>query len=106
MRLIRIFTTARRALPRILPLFRDARVPFWLKAGAVALALLIVSPVDIFGDIPILGFFDDAVLLALALNAFVRFAEGFVLREAVPVRTVRAERNASPAHLVRAALRP
>jgi uncharacterized membrane protein YkvA (DUF1232 family) len=88
--------TARRALPRVLPLARDARVPAWLKIGALAAAVLIVSPVDIFGDIPILGFFDDALLLALLINLFVLLAERWTLRQAAHVE--------QPARIVRPAL--
>ena len=77
MALLKFFSAARRALPRLVPLFRHEAVPFWLKAGTVALALLIVSPIDLFGDIPVLGFVDDAVLLALLLNMFVAVASRF-----------------------------
>jgi uncharacterized membrane protein YkvA (DUF1232 family) len=87
-----VFAAAQRALPRVLPLAKDARVPFWLKAAALCAALLIVSPLDIFGDIPVLGFLDDAVLLALVLNLFVRLAERATQREVAytePARIVR-----------------
>jgi uncharacterized membrane protein YkvA (DUF1232 family) len=96
MAMFRFLTVTRLALPRVIPLLRHGRVPFWLKAGVVIAALLIVSPLDLFGDIPILGFLDDAVLLALLLNGFVAlaaryaFAGGFAtaeppMRRAAPV---------------------
>ena len=92
-----MFVTARRSLPRVIPLARDARVPLWFKVATLFAAVLIVSPLDIFGDIPILGLFDDVMLLALLVNIFVLVAERWTLREAVPVR---------PARVVRPALGP
>lgn len=74
MRLIRLFQAARKALPRTIPLLRDARVPLALKLIAALGALLIVSPMDIFGDIPVLGALDDAALLTFLCVWFVRFA--------------------------------
>ena len=53
---------------------RDARVPQWLKAGTVVGALVIISPLDLFGDIPILGILDDATLLAILVTVFVNIA--------------------------------
>jgi uncharacterized membrane protein YkvA (DUF1232 family) len=82
MYLLRLFAAVRRALPRVVPLFRHAGVPFWLKAATLLGALLIVSPLDVFGDIPVLGFVDDAVLLALLANAFVAIAARYA---ALPV---------------------
>jgi len=102
-RLFRIFTTAQRALPRIVPLVRDARVPLWFKAGALCAALLIISPLDIFGDIPVLGLLDDAVLLALLVNLFVMVAERWTIRS---VAGAVNEVAAKPARIVRRALEP
>jgi uncharacterized membrane protein YkvA (DUF1232 family) len=74
-KIFRLLATTRHELPRIAPLFRDGRVPAWSKVLAVLVALLIVSPIDVLGDIPILGFFDDAALLLFVMHTFVRFAE-------------------------------
>ncbi|HEY0798421.1 MAG TPA: hypothetical protein VGD50_04680 [Candidatus Baltobacteraceae bacterium] len=74
MNLLRIVSLARTSLPRLWPLMRDERVPLWLKAGTVVSAVLIISPLDIFSDIPILGLFDDFTLLALVGTLFVRLA--------------------------------
>lgn len=82
MRLFRLFAAARKALPQVVPLMRDARVPVALKALAGAAAVLIVSPIDIFGDIPVLGALDDAALLTFAAVWFVRLAARHV--EPVP----------------------
>jgi uncharacterized membrane protein YkvA (DUF1232 family) len=57
---------------------RDARVPFWLKGATVAAALLIISPFDIFGDIPILGLVDDITLLGLLATFFVSIASALL----------------------------
>jgi len=78
---LRFLSVTRRALPQVLPLLRNGQVPFWLKAAAAFAALLIVSPIDLFGDLPVVGFLDDAVLLALVVNGFVALALGFAVRE-------------------------
>jgi uncharacterized membrane protein YkvA (DUF1232 family) len=88
---LRFLRAVRRSLPAIVPLMRDVRVPGWLKVAVVALAVLIVSPLDVFGDIPVLGLLDDAALLALLANAFVMLAarhtaEAAVVREEAPMK--------------------
>lgn len=71
--LLRLFR-ARAGFLRVLPLMRDARVSTSLKLGAAAAALVIVSPVNLLGDIPIVGLLDDAVLLGLLATLFVKLA--------------------------------
>lgn len=73
---------AKTAVIRTIPLMRDSRVPLALKAATVATGALIVSPIDLFADIPVLGLLDDAALLALLCYLFVRFAS----RHTQPVR--------------------
>lgn len=85
MHFLRLLGAARLSLPRVFPLLRDRSVPLWLKAAGVVLALLIVSPLDLFGDIPVLGVFDDAALLALLASAFVLLAENLRGRTLVRV---------------------
>jgi uncharacterized membrane protein YkvA (DUF1232 family) len=80
----RILFSALRNWKRVLPLMRDERVPLALKAGTAALGLLIISPIDVFGDIPVLGLFDDAVLLSLLAAAFVYAARMLTERQAAP----------------------
>jgi uncharacterized membrane protein YkvA (DUF1232 family) len=75
MRLIRILLHSRRTLPRLPGLLLSGYVPLSLKLLVVFLGLLIVSPLNVLGDIPFLGFVDDAVLFALLLEWFVRAAE-------------------------------
>ncbi len=93
MKIFRTLSSARHELPRVLPLFRDARVPLSAKIGAVAAAIFILSPLNIFGDIPLLGFFDDAALLAFVVHYFVKFAEGRIASEHVAEYNVTAPRT-------------
>ena len=74
MGLLRLLLTSRRTLARAIALVRDVRVPLRLKLLAAAGVLFIVSPLNILGDIPLLGLFDDAALLALLAGWFVRAA--------------------------------
>ncbi len=80
MKIFRTLYLARRNLFRVAPLMRDARVPSALKAGTIAAALLIVSPLDVFGDIPALGVLDDGILLVLLLAWFVTQATRLIDR--------------------------
>jgi uncharacterized membrane protein YkvA (DUF1232 family) len=84
MRLMRLFLVARTAVLRTVPLVRDVRVPLSLKLVAAGVALLVISPIDIFSDIPVLGAFDDAALLTLLCVWFVSQASKHV--EPVPAR--------------------
>ena len=74
-RLLRSFNAIKRELPRVVPLFRDPAVPMWAKLLTICAALFIVSPLNILGDLPLLGFFDEAALLALVIHRFVSYAE-------------------------------
>jgi uncharacterized membrane protein YkvA (DUF1232 family) len=71
--LLRLFR-ARTGFLRVLPLMRDERVSTSLKLFAAAAALAIVSPLNLLGDIPIVGLLDDAVLLGLLATIFVNLA--------------------------------
>jgi uncharacterized membrane protein YkvA (DUF1232 family) len=79
MGLIRLLLTSRRTLVRAYALVRDPRVPRRLKLLALAGALFILSPLNILGDIPLLGIIDDAALLALLAGWFVRAASPYGL---------------------------
>jgi uncharacterized membrane protein YkvA (DUF1232 family) len=74
MGLLRLLLTSRRAIVNAWHLARDERVPKRLKVMALIGALLILSPLNILGDIPLLGLVDDAALLGLLLSWFVRVA--------------------------------
>jgi uncharacterized membrane protein YkvA (DUF1232 family) len=98
--LLKMLAATRRAVPRILPLFRDARVPLWLKLATAVTAVFIISPLDIFSDIPIIGILDDAALLALLANLFVMFADRSLMRNVTPTTARHAEaRVVSPTAL-------
>jgi len=85
---LRLVGTLRASLPSVVPLMRDHRVPAWLKVGVAAGALVLISPLDPFADVPVLGALDDAVMLALLAHAFVVIATRLCLREARFVRAV------------------
>ncbi len=71
----------RRNAARVGRLFFDQRVPVSLKAITALGALLVVSPVDLFGDIPVLGAVDDTVMLMLLAWLFVRLCPKDVVAE-------------------------
>jgi uncharacterized membrane protein YkvA (DUF1232 family) len=71
---VRLLLAAKSSIFRAVPLMRDARVPFALKASAGAAALLVISPIDIFADVPVLGLLDDVALLSIVCYVFVHFA--------------------------------
>src|SRR5579864_2304493 len=76
--------SAVRNMRRVLPLMRDERVPAGLKVATGAVALLILSPLDVFGDIPVLGLLDDAILLTLLAMLFVAIATRMTQRDVTP----------------------
>ena len=94
MKLLRLLVVSKTAIFRTLPLLRDGRVPLALKLVAAALALLVISPLDLFGDIPVLGALDDAALLTLLCIWFVSQASKHI--EPVPVRRRPGSRLAIP----------
>lgn len=65
---------------------RDERVPAGLKMMTGVLALLIISPLDVFADIPVLGLLDDAVLLSLLCMFFVWIATQAIEKNVTPQR--------------------
>jgi uncharacterized membrane protein YkvA (DUF1232 family) len=76
---------ALRRLPTLLrlgyALMRDSRVPAWQRAGAVALVGLILSPIDVIGDVPVLGQLWDFTLAVVVLEAFINRAPAHVVNE-------------------------
>jgi uncharacterized membrane protein YkvA (DUF1232 family) len=72
-RLARLYRI-RRTLVDAYRLMGDPLVPLRLKVIVLALAVLILSPLNILGDIPLLGLVDDFALLSLLANWFVRAA--------------------------------
>jgi uncharacterized membrane protein YkvA (DUF1232 family) len=52
---------------------RDPRVPWYVKAAAMAIAAYALSPIDLIPDfIPILGYLDDLIILPLAIALVIR----------------------------------
>src|SRR5579884_1347557 len=86
MALPRMVFAAARQFKRAWPLMRDERVPTGLKIVTGVIALLIVSPLDLFGDIPVLGLLDDAVLLSLLCMLFVWLSTQAIEKNVTPVR--------------------
>ena len=83
-RLFRFLFTARASLRRLPRLIASDRVPLRTKLLALALAALILSPLNILGDLPLLGIADDAALLALVLDWFVRTAARYDAGDRAP----------------------
>ena len=69
-RLFRLYRI-RRTLLEAFRLLRDPQVPLRLKIIALALALLILSPLNVLGDIPFLGLIDDVALMSILAGWFV-----------------------------------
>lgn len=52
---------------------RQPETPMPIKVGAILLALYVISPLDLVSDlIPVLGWLDDATLLALGMPFLLR----------------------------------
>ena len=52
---------------------RDPRVPWYVRALALALAAYAFSPIDLIPDfIPVLGYLDDVILLPLGILLVIR----------------------------------
>ena len=64
---------------------RDPRVPWYAKALAVAVAAYALSPIDLIPDfIPVVGFADDAIFVAIALRSVVKRAGPEAIRRHWP----------------------
>jgi uncharacterized membrane protein YkvA (DUF1232 family) len=88
MRLPRLISSAVLAYKRAWPLMRDERVPAMLKVTTLVLAFFIISPLDIFGDIPVLGLFDDAALLTFLCMLFVFLGTQAIEKNVTPPRNI------------------
>ncbi|MCL7454934.1 MAG: DUF1232 domain-containing protein [Anaerolineae bacterium] len=64
-------------------LYKDGRVPGWVKLIPVAGLFYLLSPIDLLPDLmlPGLGEVDDVVMLLLALKMFVDFSPSGIVRE-------------------------
>ena len=86
----------RRNAARVGRLFLDQRVPMPLKALTAFGALLILSPIDLFGDIPVLGVVDDTVALVLLGWLFLRLCPPNVLAEYRAAAAASRVKNVTP----------
>jgi uncharacterized membrane protein YkvA (DUF1232 family) len=60
----------------------DARVPWYAKVAAIALAAYALSPIDLIPDfIPILGYLDDLVILPLGILLAVKLVPADLMAE-------------------------
>jgi len=78
MNVIRLLTNLPRLVRRTAASVTDPRVPLRLKLLCAAGALFILSPLNLLGDIPFLGMFDDIALLGFLADWFVKASAGYV----------------------------
>lgn len=62
-------------------LIRDDRVPFWQRGAVLGVLGLIFSPLDVVGDVPVIGQFWDFTLSVVVLDAFIAMAPPHVVNE-------------------------
>jgi uncharacterized membrane protein YkvA (DUF1232 family) len=82
-RLLLLFKATGRDLAVLWYACRHAATPFVVKAGAVLLALYVISPIDLITDfLPVIGWLDDVTLVALGVPALLKLVPQDVLEEA------------------------
>ena len=80
---------------------RDARVPWYAKAVAGAVAAYALSPVDLIPDfIPVLGYLDDLVIVPLGILLAIRLVPAAVMSELRAEAARRIERPFCRAGLI------
>ncbi|WP_075181257.1 YkvA family protein [Pantoea sp. 1.19] len=73
----------RRNLAAIWFAVRHPGTPRWIKGALLAIALYVVSPVDLIPDvIPLAGWLDDALLVPFGIGFLLKFVPEEVTREA------------------------
>jgi len=77
-------------------LYRDGRVPGWVKLIPVAGLLYLLSPIDLIPDLAVLGLgeLDDIALLMLSLKLFVDLSPSGLVRE--HLETLSGKRQGTP----------
>ncbi|MFC3106999.1 YkvA family protein [Undibacterium arcticum] len=84
-RLRRILKVVGRDLLLLWYCCRDPATPWFVKFGAVLLALYAISPIDLVPDtIPLLGWIDDVVILSFGIPALLKLVPPPVLAHAEP----------------------
>jgi uncharacterized membrane protein YkvA (DUF1232 family) len=77
---------------------RDPRVPWYVKAAAMAIAAYALSPIDLIPDfIPVLGYLDEVILLPIAIALVVRMIPDPLMAEFREEAQRRSERPTSRA---------
>lgn len=77
---------------------RDPRVPWYVKALAVAVAAYALSPIDLIPDfIPVIGYLDDAILVPLGILLVVRLIPPAIMAEHRAAAAAAQERPTSRA---------
>jgi uncharacterized membrane protein YkvA (DUF1232 family) len=77
---------------------RDPRVPWYVKAAAVAIAAYALSPIDLISDfIPVLGYLDEVILLPIAIALVIRMIPEPLMAEFREQAQRRSERPTSRA---------
>ncbi|WP_064692643.1 YkvA family protein [Rhizobium aegyptiacum] len=80
---------------------RDARVPWYAKAVAGAVAAYALSPIDLIPDfIPVLGYLDDLVIVPLGILLATRLVPAEVMRELRAEAARRIERPSGRGGLI------
>lgn len=68
-RLVMLWTVVRIDLRMLWHALRHPESPRWLKFGVAAIALYLLSPVDLIPDwVPVLGVLDDLILVPMAIR--------------------------------------
>lgn len=93
---LKFFWGARKYGARIARLFLDGRVSPSLKVFTGLGALLVLSPLDVLSDIPLIGAVDDFALLALLATIFVRCCPPDVVAEYFGRSSGRPLKNVTP----------
>ena len=77
---------------------RDARVPWYAKAAALAVAAYALSPIDLIPDfIPVLGYVDELIILPVAIALVIKMIPAPLMAEFREEAQRRAERPTSRA---------
>jgi uncharacterized membrane protein YkvA (DUF1232 family) len=77
---------------------RDARVPWYAKAAALAVAAYALSPIDLIPDfIPVLGYLDEVIVLPILLFLVIKMIPAPLMAEFRSEAQRRAERPVSRA---------
>lgn len=88
--------TAKRDVHAIYLASRDHRTPWYAKALALCVAGYALSPIDLIPDfIPVLGYFDDVILVPLGILAIVRMIPPEVMAEHRAAAALAGERPVS-----------